>query len=98
MDGKEYPNPYTLYQHYGEKEIALLEQFLYGYLQDMQCCTDKSLVLKNLIAALNDLQDKCCGQLIDHWRKEHLTQLLILAAEEQNLTCACAMIERVSRW
>ena len=98
MDGKEYPNPYVLYQHYGDQEINLLEQLLRGYLQDMQSCSDKELVLTNLIAAINDLQDKCCGQLIDNWRKDHLTQLLALAAKEQCLSSAIAVIDSENRW
>jgi hypothetical protein len=98
MDGKEYPNPYAVYQYYGEQEINLLEQLLRGYLQDMQSCSDKELVLTNLIAAINDLQDKCCGQLIDNWRKDHLTQLLALAAKEQCLSSAIAVIDSENRW
>ena len=98
MDDKAYPNPYTMYQHYGEQEINLLEQLLRGYLQDIQSRTDKELVLTNLIAAINDLQDKCCGQLIDNWRKDHLTQLLILAAKEENLSSAISMIDIENRW
>lgn len=98
MDGEVYPNPYAMYQHYGEQEIYLLEQLLRGYLQDMQSCSDKELVLTNLIADINDLQDKCCGQLIDNWRKDHLTQLLALAAKEQNLSSAISIIDSESRW
>lgn len=98
IDGKAYPNPYTMYQHYGEQEINLLEQLLRAYLQDIQSRTDKELVLTNLIAAINDLQDKCCGQLIDNWRKDHLTQLLILAAKEENLSSAISMIDIENRW
>jgi len=98
MDGKEYPNPYAMYQHYGEQEINLLEQLLRGYLQDVRSCSDKELVLTNLIAAINDLQDKCCGQLIDNWRKDHLTQFLALAAKEQHLPSAIAVIDSENRW
>lgn len=64
----------------------------------MQGCADKELVLINLIAAINDLQDKCCGQLIDNWRKDHLTQLLALAAKEQCLSSAIAVIDSENRW
>ncbi|MCI1965129.1 MAG: hypothetical protein LKJ17_03205 [Oscillospiraceae bacterium] len=98
MDGGVYPNPYAMYQHYGEREINLLEQLLRGYLQDMQGCADKELVLINLIAAINDLQDKCCGQLIDSWRKDHLTQFLALAAKEQHLSFAISLIDSENRW
>ncbi len=98
MDGEVYPNPYAMYQHYGESEINFLEQLLRDYLQDMQSHTDKELVLTNLIAAINDLQDKCCGQLIDNWRKDHLTQLLVLVAKEENLSSAIAMIDSKNRW
>lgn len=98
MDGGVYPNPYAMYQHYGEQEINLLEQLLRGYLQDMQGCADKELVLINLIAAINDLQDKCCGQLIDSWRKDHLTQFLVLASKEQQLSFAISLIDSKNRW
>jgi hypothetical protein len=98
MDGKPYPNPYTAYQRYGEKEIKLLEQLLRGYLEDMQTAADKELVLTNLVAEINGLQDKCCGQLIDSWRKDHLTQLLVLAAKEAGCPSPISLVDSQSRW
>lgn len=98
MDGKSYPNPHLAYQQYGEEEIVVLEQLLRGYLADMHGDSNKVLVLENLITALNELQDKCCGQLIDDWRKDHLTQLLVLSAKEQNLLAASAIIDSENRW
>jgi len=98
MDGKPYPNPYSAYQRYGEREIKRLEQLLRGYHEDMQTAADKELVLKNLIAEINDLQDKCCGQLIDRWRKDHLNQLLVLAAKEAGCPSPISVVDSQSRW
>lgn len=98
MDGKPYPNPYSAYQCYGEKEIKLLEQLLRGYHDDMQTAADKELVLKNLIAEINDLQDKCCGQLIDSWRKDHLTQLLSLPVAEGEFSSLLSFLDTQSQW
>lgn len=98
MDGAEYKNPYLAYQHYGEQEVRLLEQLLCDYARDMKICADKELVLTNLITAVNELQDKCCGQLLDNWRKDHLTQLVISVAKEAAFPSALSLIDSNSRW
>lgn len=98
MDDKEYPNPYLVYRQYGEEEIEQLEQLLIGYIADMKTAEDKELVLINLIVAINDLQDKCLGQLIDNWRKEHLIQLVVSVANECSYTMAGTVIDSKIRW
>lgn len=98
MDGAEYINPYLAYQHYGEPDVRLLEQLLCDYARDMKTCADKELVLTNLITAVNELQDKCCGQLLDNWRRDHLTQLLVSVAKEVAFPSALSLIDSNSRW
>lgn len=98
MDGGEYANPYLAYQHYGEQEVRLLEQLLCDYARDMKICADKELVLTNLITAVNELQDKCCGQLLDNWRRDHLTQLVVSVAKEVAFPSALSLIDSNSRW
>lgn len=98
MDNKEYPNPYAAYLRYGENEIKHLEKLLTDYIQDMQIFTNKEIVLTNVIANLNEMQDRCCGQLIDNWRKEHLINFLVLIAEDVSLNCAIEIINIKSRW
>jgi len=98
MDGAEYVNPYLAYQHYGEQEVRLLEQLLCDYAHDMKTCADKELVLVSLITAINELQDKCCGQLLDNWRRDHLTQLVISVAKEIAFSSALSLIDSNSRW
>lgn len=98
MDGKAYPNPYADYQHYGETEISLLEHLLRGYPEDMQSSADKGTVLTNLIATINDLQDRSLGQLIDRWRKDRLIQLLALAAKEEGYPSLVSLIGSQCRW
>lgn len=98
MDGKEYQNSYLAYQHYGIKEIKQLEQYLRGYVEDMKTFEDKELVLQNLITAINEMQDKCLGQLLDNWRRDHLIQFLVLVARECSCNTALAIIDRENRW
>lgn len=98
MDGTEYKNPYLAYQHYGEADVRLLEQLLCDYARDMKACANKEFVLTNLITAINELQDKCCGQLLDNWRRDHLTQLVVLMAKEIAFPSALSLIHSNSRW
>ncbi|WP_313527780.1 hypothetical protein [Anaerotignum sp.] len=98
MDGEEYHNPYLAYQHYGIEEIKQLEQHLRGYEEDMKTSEDKELVLRNLIIAINEMQEKCLGQLLDNWRRDHLTQFLVLVAKECSCDTALAVIDRENRW
>ena len=98
MDGEEYGNPHLAYQHYDEQDVRLLEQLLCDYARDMKACTDKELVLVNLITAVNELQNKCCGQLLDNWRRDHLTQLVVLVAKEAAFPSALSLIDSNSRW
>lgn len=98
MDGEEYPNPYLAYQHYSEQEVHQLEQLLCEYARNMKTHADKEVVLVGFITAVNELQDKCCGQLLDNWRSDHLTQLVDSVAREVSFSSALSLIDSESRW
>ena len=56
------------------------------------------LGLTNLITAINELQDKCCGQLLDNWRRDHLIQLVVSVAKGAAFPSALSLIDSNSRW
>lgn len=98
LNGEEYENPFKVYYFYGQKEICNFEEILCDYIRKMDYHHDKAEVLGATIFLINELYDRCSGELIDEWRKEKLEELLILVAENVGFNTAQSIILSTKRW
>ena len=84
INGEEYENPFLNYYYYNEKEIEELDLILDNFidkiknLKDINNSLDREIeeIIIETICKINELHDKCLGELIDPWRNERLTNLI----------------------
>ena len=93
INGEEYENPFLNYYYYNEKDIGELDFILDNYL-------DKEIekIIADTIFKINELHDKCLGELIDSWRDEKLADLIVLASKYRGYENAIDIIKRKKLW
>lgn len=89
MDGGEYPNPYAGSYHYTPKDVErcgeILDAYMDGLIQAEGDTNAVSARVRDTVFQLNELNDRCCGCLVDTWRRERLCNLINTAAETAGL-------------
>ena len=89
IHGNEYENPFLAYNYYGEKDIKELDSILDEFIDKLKSFSkisngsDKVVekVISDIIFKINELHDKCYGQLIDTWRNERLVEFIVTSAK-----------------
>lgn len=85
IDEEEYENPFLAYNCYDERDIKefgnILDDFIYSLKDSNGIFEEIERIIENTVQRINELHDKCCGQLIDSWRNERLMEYLVTSAE-----------------
>ncbi|WP_072977218.1 hypothetical protein [Tissierella praeacuta] len=55
-------------------------------------------IIADTIFKINELHDKCLGELIDSWRDEKLADLIVLASKYRGYENAIDIIKRKKLW
>ncbi len=93
--GNPYQNPYLAYYYYGQNQIAMLDEILSGFAEEMEYTKNPKLAFENVIVQISELHDKCSGELIDEWRSPKLETYLLAVAD---FVEARQILERNKRW
>ena len=102
INDEEYENPFLAYNHYDESHIKELDHILNEYIDRLKhSCrksTQVSIAIENTISKINELHDRCRGQLIDSWRNERLTEYMVTACKYAGFYHANDIIESQKIW
>lgn len=102
IDEEEYENPFLTYNCYTELDIKKLESILDNFIDKLKDSHGETKEIerniKNTILKINDLHDKCSGQLIDAWRNERLVKYLITATEYAGYSGTKGIIKANKLW
>lgn len=102
INGEEYENPFLAYNHYDERHIEEFDHILNDYIGQLKLSggesTQVSSVIETTISKINTLHDICCGQLIDNWRNERLTEYIITVSQYAGFQNAKDIIQTKKQW
>lgn len=98
ISGKPYKNPFHIYYFYSKVDIEKIAEILKDYVFDMENEKNHYVTLSNTICKINEIHDKCMGELIDDWRKEKLEEFLLLVAESVEFYSALSIMTSEKRW
>lgn len=106
INGGEYENPFLNYYYYNEKDIEELDLILDDFidniknLKDINNSLDREIeeIIIETIFKINELHDKCLGELIDSWRDERLKDLIDIACKYRGYENAIDIINRRKLW
>lgn len=106
INGEEYENPFLNYYYYNEKDIGELDFILENFIDNISNLNninnylDKEIekIIADTIFKINELHDKCLGELIDSWRDEKLADLIVLASKYRGYENAIDIIKRKKLW
>lgn len=101
VNGEEYENPFLNYYYYNEKEIEELDFILDNFIDNIKDLNngnnslDKEIkvIIIETIYKINELHDKCLGELIDSWRNERLENLIDIACKYRGYENAIDIIK-----
>ena len=103
IDGERYENPFLNYYCYDIEDIEeldfILEQFI-DKISNLNINLDGQIekIIAETIFKINELHDKCLGELIDSWRDERLTNLIDSACKCKGYENAIDIIQRKKLW
>lgn len=102
INDEEYENPYALYYSYSHEDIEELDSVLNDYIDSLKIyygdTRQLEVVIKNTITKINELHEKCYGELIDHWRSQRLIDLLITTANLAGFKIVESLIHASKLW
>ena len=103
INGEEYENPFLNYYYYNEKDIGELDLILGNFIDDIKDPNnnlDRAIeeIIIETIFKINELHDKCLGELIDSWRDERLTDLIDIACKYRGYENAIDVIKGKKLW
>ena len=98
IEDEPYQNPFSAYYFYSQNDIERLTEILDNYIFNMDMSEYFHATMSNAICQINELHDKCSGELIDEYRKPKLEELLLKVAESVEFNSALAVLESQKRW
>lgn len=106
INGKEYENPFSAYNHYDEKDIRKLDNILDEFIDKVRVISKISNdldweveeILVDIIFKINELHDKCYGELVDSWRSIRLIELIASSAKGVGYENAIDIINKKRLW
>lgn len=106
INGDEYENPFLNYYYYNEKDIRKLALILDDFIDNIKNLKninndiDREIeeIIIETICKINELHDKCLGELIDSWRDEKLTDLINIACKYRGYENAIDIIQTKKLW
>lgn len=106
INGKEYENPFLAYNYYNEKDIKELDSILDEFIDKLKIFSkipnksvkDMDKIILDTIFKINELHDKCFGELIDSWRNERLVEFIVTSAKYAGYQNAIDIIKAKKLW
>ena len=103
IDGGRYANPFLNYYCYDMEDIEELDLILEDFIdkiRNLDISLDGQIekIIAETIFKINELHDKCLGELIDPWRDERLINLIDSACKYRGYENAIDIIQRKKLW
>lgn len=106
INGEKYENPFLAYNHYDEKDIRKLDNILDEFIDKVRVISKISNdldweveeILVDIIFKINELHDKCYGELVDSWRSIRLIELIASSAKGVGYENAIDIINKKRLW
>lgn len=106
INGEEYENPFLAYNYYNEKDIKELDNVLDEFIDKLKNSrkasngSDKEIenVIADTIFKINELHDKCYGELIDSWRNKRFIEFIVTSAKYAGYENAMDIINEKKLW
>jgi len=102
INDEKYENPFLAYNRYDEINIEEFDNVLNKYIDKLKVSGGQyeqvSKVIESTILKINELHNKCYGQLIDHWRNERLTEYIVTASQYTGFQNAKDIIKAKKQW
>lgn len=106
INGEKYENPFLAYNHYDEKDIRKLDNILDEFIDKVRVISkisndlDQKVeeILVDTIFKINELHDKCYGELVDSWRSIRLIELIASSAKGVGYENAIDIINKKRLW
>ena len=106
INGEEYENPFLSYYYYNEKDIEELDDILDDFISNIKNLNNTShslgkeieVITIETIFKINELHDRCLGELIDSWRDEKLVAFIDITCKYRGYENAMDIIKRKKLW
>ncbi|MSU03471.1 hypothetical protein [Tissierella pigra] len=106
INGEEYENPFLAYNYYDEKDIKELDNILDGFINKLRVISKASndldeeveKIIADTIFKINEIHDKCYGELIDSWRSIRLIELIVSSAKYVGYENAIDILNEKRLW
>lgn len=102
INGEEYENPFLEYNRYNEKHIKELDHILDDYIEELKNSNRVFEVIESIVSntifKINELHDRCYGQLIDSWRGKRVIEYIVISTKYTGYQDAEDIIEEKKLW
>lgn len=106
INGEKYINPFLAYNYYEDKDIKELDNILDEFIDKVRFISKASndldeeveKIIGDTIFKINELHDKCYGELIDSWRSIRLIELIASSVKYVGYENAINIINEKRLW
>ncbi|MBZ2174396.1 hypothetical protein K8M07_03955 [Schnuerera sp. xch1] len=106
INGEKYINPFLAYNYYEDKDIKELDNILDEFIDKVRFISKASndldeeveKIIGDTIFKINELHDKCYGELIDSWRNTRLVELIASSVKYLGYENAINIINEKRLW
>lgn len=106
INGEEYENPFLAYNYYDEEDIKELDNILDGFINKLRVISKASndldeeveKIIADTIFKINELHERCYGELIDSWRSIRLIELIVSSAKYVGYENAIDILNEKRLW
>lgn len=106
INGEEYENPFLAYNYYDEKDIKELDNILDEFIDKLRFSSKASndlgkeveKIIGDTVFKINELHDKCYGELIDSWRNKRLIEFVVTSAKYVGYENAIDILNEKRLW
>lgn len=106
INGQKYENPFLVYNHYDEQDIRKLDNILDEFIDKVRVISKVSNdldqgvaeILVDTIFKINELHNKCYGELVDFWRSIRLIELIASSVKGVGYENAIDIINKKRLW